>query len=284
MPNTIGGAFAGAGAGNIKPSSEPIKNMPNVAQGLANYLAGVARTGAGAQANAAGFASQAAQGAFNQQSADNANYIGDYRIADQMGYNSAMWQQAADWNEMMFNRAMAFNAEQAELNRKFQKEMDSTKYQRAIQDMETAGLNPIMAVTGGGISVGGGTGSYASVGAPSMSSASSGLINGVSASEGNFAGHMDYLSGILGLLGGAIAGASSAFKNLAGLANYDGGIGKFAAEMLNTLFSKETGQEIIDTAKQGYRNTFERKNYKGNYRNGIDWNMKDYSNKSGYYG
>lgn len=236
----------------------------NPLAGLANTIADVARHGAGAQANAVSFASQAAQGAFNQASANNANTIGDYRLGDQYGYNSAMWQQAADWNERMFNQSMAFNAEQAELNRAFQERMDSTKYQRAIKDMEAAGLNPIMAVTGGGISVGGGAGSYASVGAPSMSSASGGVLNGIAASEGNFQGQMDYLSGILGLIGGAIGGASSAFKNLALLGASDMGsglgwglmkeMGKMILELSNNkppIYIKEGG--LIDTIRDGFK-------------------------------
>ncbi len=233
----------------------------NPLAGLANAVANVARSGGGAQANAVSFASQAAQGAFNQASANNANVLGDMRTADQYGYNSAMWQQAADWNERMFNQSMAFNAEQAELNRAFQERMDSTKYQRAIKDMAAAGLNPIMAVTGGGISVGGGTGSSASVGTPSMSGASGGLLNGLQATEGNFTGQMDYISGILGLISGALAGASSAMQN-AGLLGLLGGqqAGKGLSEELGNLLKIALGNKDNkpdSTIKNVLENSFE---------------------------
>ncbi len=58
----------------------------------------------------------------------------------------------------------AFNASQAQLNRDFQKEMSDTSYQRAVADMNAAGLNPQMMY--GNVSNGAST--------PSGSSASSG--------------------------------------------------------------------------------------------------------------
>lgn len=196
----------------------------SLGEGLAQM--GTYSAQAAAQANSISAAAQAAQGAFNQQSADLANQQNIMNMANQYAFNSAqasaanqftegMWQRTADWNESMWQRQADFNAEQAEIQRNWQERMANTQYQRAVTDMSKAGLNPILAVTGGGVGTGVPGGATASVGGASMGSAqgamaSGGLVGANSASESNYMGQMEYLSGTLGLISACISGLSTA--------------------------------------------------------------------------
>lgn len=61
-------------------------------------------------------------------------------------------QQQFDREQASAREAMAFEADQAQLNRDFQERMSNTAYQRARDDLEAAGFNPILAVSQGGAS------------------------------------------------------------------------------------------------------------------------------------
>lgn len=213
------------------------KAIGNAMESIGTYSARAA-----AQANAISREAQSAQGAFNQESANTANALNQNAMSSQWAFNSAqanaanlnqmnMWQTAADWNEEMWERQAKYNSEEAEKQRRWQEEMANTQYQRAVNDMSKAGLNPILAVTGGGVGTGVPGGATASVSGAQMSSAQAnmatgGLLGANSASEGNFMGQMEQMSSTLALIGAIFSGLSSASEAA-------GGLGKVGEEVLN---------------------------------------------------
>lgn len=100
----------------------------------------------------------------------------------QMGYNTLGAIQQGIYNHIEQNAAMAYNSAEALANRNFQERMSNTAYQRAVEDMRKAGINPILAYANGGASTPGGAGATitgASMGMPSASAL------GVSTMSGN---------------------------------------------------------------------------------------------------
>lgn len=112
----------------------------------------------------------AMQGKYNSQS-----------MLKQMGYNTLQAIMQGVYNHIENTTAMNYNSAEALANREWQEHMSSTAYQRAVEDMKKAGLNPILAFANGGASTPGG--SAGTISGASMGLASSSAL-GVSRSGG----------------------------------------------------------------------------------------------------
>lgn len=75
----------------------------------------------------------------------------------------------------LMQEEQAYNSAEAEKNRLWQEEMSNTAYQRAVQDMKSAGLNPYIAMSGSSASTP--TGATASHGGISSSALTSYIGN-----------------------------------------------------------------------------------------------------------
>lgn len=112
----------------------------------------------------------AMQGKYNSES-----------MLKQMGYNTLQAIAQGIYNHIENSVAMNYNSAEALANREWQEHMSNTAYQRAVEDMKKAGLNPILAFANGGASTPGG--SAGTISGASMGLASSSAL-GVSRSSG----------------------------------------------------------------------------------------------------
>lgn len=137
-----------------------------------------------ALANLASNASQSSGGSSNGSvnSAQNYGYnvsdSGSRSVSDSWSYGATYGSEATaksyaealrahSRQQDFYNQEMAYNAEQAEMQRYFNKLMADTTYQRSVEDMKKAGINPILAASFGLSADSVNSGAAASVSSPS---------------------------------------------------------------------------------------------------------------------
>lgn len=159
----IGGSLGGMVSGAMGGSEA---DQAVDSQGFASYGGQIGTALGGALPGMAsayqGYQSQQLQQGINAQNQANFN--------TQLAFNADQTERQRLWQQKMQGDIQSYNADEAQKTRDWQTQMSNTQYQRAVGDMESAGLNPMLAYSQGG--AGTPSGATGSAGGVSSSAAS----------------------------------------------------------------------------------------------------------------
>lgn len=240
------------------------------------------------KANQVSKQAQADQYAMNLQMMREANALQAYMMQQQMDFNSKQsdlawnrsqqsWNQTSNFNASQNAIAQEYNSREAEKNRQFQERMSNTSYQRVMEDMRRAGLNPILAYMQGGASVPSGnagsiSGSSMSTIAPQMASVSQGSAN--SGSVSSYSGTLENTSNMLATIGAVstlIHEVFDPYRKKDGSINFS----NLWKETNSAVRAASQLEEILDDAASKISKRFSNyKNYHVHFDKNGKWSMR----------